>query len=95
MVYKWKIWVQYCQDNKKILSRKADQHGCNFRNKAECPLDYNYLTLRVTVWKVSKYRPENTPYLYTFHAVSYLPGRCLNYFEQFKKVLYRFGRHTI
>ena len=33
--------------NKKILSRKEDQYGCNCRNKAECPLDNNCLTPRI------------------------------------------------
>ena len=47
--------------NKKILSRKEDQYGCNCRNKAECPLDNNCLTPRViykadvlTNWNDSK-----------------------------------------
>ena len=30
--------------NKKILSRKEDQYGCNCRNKAECHFDNNCLT---------------------------------------------------
>ena len=33
--------------NKKTLSRKEDQYGCNCRNKAECPLDNNCLTPRI------------------------------------------------
>ena len=33
--------------NKKILSRKEDQYGCNCRTKGECPLGNKCLTPRI------------------------------------------------
>ena len=33
--------------NKKILSRKEDQYGCNCKSKTECLLDNNCLTPRL------------------------------------------------
>ena len=69
-------------NNRRIIQPTSNNHGCNCRNRAECPLENKYLTASI-VYKVVVSAPSKPDKKYFGIAGTSFKDRFINHTRDF------------